>query len=178
MQRCPEPQLASLAVIGTVGKSIQPSDSSSTILRYFELKTSVYEGKDNSTEYIIICLYPHTNRFKNTPCPNRHALVSVFGQVIGLYDSPRYLAVLVDDIVFLSTKGSSSQGFDKDNGSSSLTTMPKRKWDGWTHKNKKQKDLMVEKLDENISKNQDNQQQKSQVPDSPLTIISSPSDII
>lgn len=105
LSHCPDPQLASLNVIGIVGKSREPKDTSGNNLRSFELKTSVYEGKENSSEYSILCLYPYTPRFKNTPCPNRHALVSVFGQIIGLNETSTSLVLLIDDIVFLSTKG-------------------------------------------------------------------------
>lgn len=116
--------------MGTVGKSVTPPDISSTKLRYFELKTSVFESKDNHHEYMVICFYPDGNRFKNTPCPNKHALVFVFGQIIGLHDISGCIAVLVDDLVFLSTKGQ-SLGEDGAPKESTTTMSPQKKWDGW-----------------------------------------------
>lgn len=171
---CPSPQLASLTIIGIVGKSIQPLEVTATTPRYFQLKTSIYESKTNSNEYTIVCLYPYTSRFKNTPCPNRHALVSVFGQIIGIHNTSGCLAVLVDDVVFLTTKSSTNE--DKQSvGDSSIDTSPKRKWEGWGIRNKKYKALPARKLGGEESIQPDNGGLKSLTPESPLTIVSSPS---
>lgn len=157
-------------MIGVGGKSTHPNQTTHTSLRSFELKTSVYEGKENNNEYTILCLYPEGNRFKNTPCPNRHALVSVFGQIVGFNSTLGQLLVLIDDIVFLSTKGSITGERDREKASNSITS-PKRKWDGWGNKSYKHK---VVDMSASLAKNEE---LEAHTPgsDSPLTVVSSPS---
>lgn len=78
-------------------------------------------------------LYSKSNRFKNTPCPNRHALVSIFGQVIGKDTVAQNLAIMVDDITFLSIKGNKNDEH-KDVLGQKSTIASKRKCDGWGNK--------------------------------------------
>ena len=84
------------------------------------------------------------------------------------------MAVLVDDVVFLTTKSSTNE--DKQSvGDSSIDTSPKRKWEGWGIRNKKYKALPGIKLGGEESIQPDNGGLKSLTPESPLTIVSSPS---
>ena len=98
VHQCPKPRPATLNVIGVVCKSFELSgDGSPYNLRSFELKTSIYGGKDMIAEYTVLCFYRHGNY---TPCPYRRALVSVFGQIVGTHTVSGALALLVDDVVF------------------------------------------------------------------------------
>lgn len=83
-----------------------------------------------TVEYSVICFYRSGNRFKNTPCPHRHALVSVFGQIIGIHTMSGFLCMLVDDIVFLSTKGGIMEEKNIGEGSNGSKEL-KRKWEEW-----------------------------------------------
>lgn len=109
ISQCPKPQPASLTTVGIVGKSTTPSDISKTMLRYFELKTSVYSNQEKSNEYTLVCFYPNSNHFKNTPRPKKHAMVFIFGHIIGVHSISMCVTVLIDDLVFLSSKGQIQQ---------------------------------------------------------------------
>ena len=82
ISRCPKLQLASLTTINIVAKTTTTIDMIKSILRYFNLKTSIYENKDEVNKYTLTYLFSNSNHFKHTLCPKKHAMVFVFGHII------------------------------------------------------------------------------------------------
>ena len=134
INNCPPPSPATLMVVGLAGKATEPtSELSPQNLRHFELKSSVYEGKDSNIEFSVECFFRHGNRFRNTPYLRHQALVLIYGEIIGTYIASGCLALLIDDSVFLSIRSSTADIKDDDHSSGSLSGIEssKRKWDGW-----------------------------------------------
>ena len=118
-------------------------NTTSTFYRNFELRTTVYDrpvGQSaHPTSFSVHCYYPKQGRFASTPVPDRGTLIGVCGEIIGQHQHTNNLCLLLQELIFLSTRGNRPQQSIKSENTSSTTiseasnTLPsrKRKWSQW-----------------------------------------------
>ena len=118
-------------------------NSTSTFHCNFELRTIVYDcpvGQSaHPTSFSVHCYYPKQGHFASTPIPDRGALIGVGGEIIGQHQYTNNLCLLLQELIFLSTRGNRPQQSIKSETTSNTTiseasnTPPsrKRKWSQW-----------------------------------------------
>jgi hypothetical protein len=135
MNRLPPPQPAALQAIGLCTRTLVPSNPDENRLRSFELRTTVYDrsSTDNhTTSFCVRCYLPAGPRFAATPVPERNALMSVAGEIIGVHEESGVIAILLHELIFLSARGQKRSGATDPNATSSpATPRKKRAWDAW-----------------------------------------------
>ena len=107
--------------------------------RNFELRTTVYDRSvcqpAHSTSLTIHCYYPTQGRFTSTPIPDRGALIGVCGEIVGRHEQTSNLCLLLQELTFLSSRGTRPQQSTSPEKPDSTTpnTSPsrKRKWSQW-----------------------------------------------
>lgn len=133
LPRCPPPSHVQVTIVGLVGRSQSPPLQTATALRSFELKASVWDAAAKSVSFTITCFFPQSRRWENTKSPNRGALVSVTGEVIGVTEREEQLCVLLQAFDYISTRGTVGMVADEQLGKDTLppTTPKKNKWSTW-----------------------------------------------
>ena len=134
---CPNPIPVQVTVMGLVGGNHQPHQPSTTLLRSFELKASVWDAMQHSVAFTLICLFPHSRCWENTQIPARGALVCVTGEVVGEDERTGHLAVLVQSFDYISTWDTepATQSSSGETGGGEGPSTPKRaRWEAWAGK--------------------------------------------
>ena len=118
-------------------------NSTSTVHHNFELWTTVYDrpvGQSaHPTSFSVHCYYPKQGRFASTPIPDRSALVGVCGEIIGQHQHTNNLCLLLQELIFLSTRGNMPQqpiksettGNTTISEASNTPSSQKQKWFQW-----------------------------------------------
>jgi hypothetical protein len=119
--------------MGLAGRSQSPPLATTSALRSFELKASVWDQAVKSLPFTITCFFPSSRRWENTKCPNRGALVSVTGEIIGVTERQEQLCVLIQSFDYISTRGTESATNDpRQRADSAVPSTPKKnKWSTW-----------------------------------------------
>jgi hypothetical protein len=139
LNRLPPPQPSALQAIGLCSRTYTPSHPDNLNLRSFELRSTVYDRNSSdhhSTTFSIRCYLPSGGRFNSTPLPERNAVVSVCGEIVGIQEESGIIAILLHDLTFLSAR-SQKRGTLNEASSSGETSSPKgtpgrkRAWDAW-----------------------------------------------
>lgn len=145
ISRCPPPSHAQITIMGIAGRSQSPPLATASALRSFELKASVWDQAVKSLPFNITCFFPSTRRWENTKSPNRGALVSVTGEIIGVTEREEQLCVLIQSFDYISTRGTEAATNDQRQMADGAgpSTPKKNKWTSWGTPSPRSKKLLV-----------------------------------
>lgn len=141
---CPAPRPMQVMVVGIVGRTIQPKFEKEDWLRMFELKLSVYKSKEEkSAPLTLMCMFPSTRRWRSTRLPSRGSLVSVAGEISGIHDETKSVAVLIQSFDYINARGTemATQSSQMSSPTPLLggATPKKNKWSAYSERSQPEK---------------------------------------